>query len=166
MHELAPFSPAELAAIRLGLEEINERRLILLPPTSAIERLLALWGQTAAAPEPGESRWEARETALRLPRALAERLSAVAKWPEGALWPIAMTEGFTAASRDVAPSLRDGLLEAILHISLMPTQPMGETVKPLIGMLNGLWRYRLGNSRLVYRPDTEVKRVAVVTLIP
>lgn len=165
MDELAPFSPEELASIRLGLEEISERRLILLPPKSAIERLLALWGKSVAAQESEESDRESEETALRVPRALADRLSAAAKWPEGALWSIAMTEKLEAASRDIAPSLRSGLPEAILHISLMPTQPMGETVKPLIGMLDGLWRYRLGTGRLVYRPDTAVKRVAVVTLI-
>ncbi len=70
------------------------------------------------------------------------------------------------ACRDVDPTLHQGLLEAITHISVMPILPMGETVKPLTGMLNGLWRYRLGGSRLVFRPDSVVKRVVLVALVP
>lgn len=166
MDELAPFSSEELASVELGLEEIRAGRVLFSPPIHVIGRLLALWGQPVAAPAPGEFWPETGEKGLQVPRFLADLQTGDGTSSDGIPWSMGMTEEFAATSQDVAPSLHRGMLEALAHICLMPTLPMGETVKPLTGMLDGLWRYRLGGSRLVYRPNTAEKRVAVVTLVP
>jgi mRNA-degrading endonuclease RelE of RelBE toxin-antitoxin system len=166
MDELGSFSPEELVSIQLGLEEIRTGRVVFTPPARAIGIMMAAWGRSAAALTPGESRSEDGENSLEIPRVLADLQMGQAKLPEGGPWSMAMTEEFSAASRDVGLALRRAILEAIAHISLMPTLPMGTTVKPLTGMLNGLWRYRLGNTRLVYRPNSAEKRLVLVTLVP
>jgi mRNA-degrading endonuclease RelE of RelBE toxin-antitoxin system len=166
MDELGSFSPEELASIQLGLEEIRTGRVLFAPPTRVIGRLMAVWARATPALVPGQSRLEAGENSLEAPRVLVDLQTGQAKFPEVAPWSMAMTEEFTAASRDVGPSTRPDMLEAIAHISLMPTLPMGTTVKPLTGMLTGLWRYRLDDSRLVYRPNSAEKRIVLVTFVP
>ena len=44
---------------------------------------------------------------------------------------------------------------AIVTICQDPLNPQGDTIKSLSGSLKGLWRYKLGDFRLIYRPDTE-----------
>ena len=43
---------------------------------------------------------------------------------------------------------------------------MGDTVKPLTGDLAGLWRIRVGDSRLVYFPHAESRRITLVSFGP
>ena len=44
------------------------------------------------------------------------------------------------------------ILAAISDLSEAPLTPHGDTVKPLGGEMKGLWRYRVGDYRLVYQP--------------
>ena len=46
-----------------------------------------------------------------------------------------------------------GAMQAIVKICEDPMTPRGDTIKPLKGQLLGKWRYRLGDYRIVYRPD-------------
>ena len=49
----------------------------------------------------------------------------------------------------------EGVIGAIVAICRDPMSKRGNTVKPLVGELQGMWRYRLGDFRLIYEPDTE-----------
>jgi mRNA interferase RelE/StbE len=39
-------------------------------------------------------------------------------------------------------------------------------IKPLHGLLKGLWRYRLGKFRIVYRVEREAKEVHIAIIRP
>ena len=45
------------------------------------------------------------------------------------------------------------VIEAIREVCESPMSPNGDTVKPLQNELPGMWRYRLGDFRLIYEPD-------------
>lgn len=70
-------------------------------------------------------------------------------------WPIAFTPGFRKSISDIDKKLQGRVLAAISEISEKPVLPHGDTRKPLGADLKGLWRYRVGDYRLVYRPDEE-----------
>ncbi len=74
-----------------------------------------------------------------------------------------MTDEFIKAVQAIDRKLQGRILEAISYLSRKPTEPKGDTVKPLTGDLKGLWRYRLGDYRLVYRPEEEDRQVVLVT---
>lgn len=51
------------------------------------------------------------------------------------------------------PKLLERVANAIVAICKDPMTPRGNTIKRLAVDMGGHWRYRLGDSRLVYRPD-------------
>lgn len=51
--------------------------------------------------------------------------------------------------------LFDRVIEALTVMREGPTTAHGNTVKPLTRELKGKWRYRIGDYRLVYEPDSE-----------
>jgi mRNA-degrading endonuclease RelE of RelBE toxin-antitoxin system len=53
-------------------------------------------------------------------------------------------------------------MAALADISRKPTIIKGDTIKPLSGDLKGLWRYRIGDYRLVYRPDETYQKVTLI----
>jgi mRNA-degrading endonuclease RelE of RelBE toxin-antitoxin system len=58
--------------------------------------------------------------------------------------------------------LRGRILLAVAAICEAPLTAQGDTVKPLEKDLKGLWRYRIGDYRLVYRPDRDERRVTLM----
>jgi mRNA interferase RelE/StbE len=61
----------------------------------------------------------------------------------------------------VDKKLQGRILAAISELSETPNVSHGDTVKPLVGDLKGLWRYRLGDYRLVFQVQLE-KRLVVL----
>jgi mRNA-degrading endonuclease RelE of RelBE toxin-antitoxin system len=55
------------------------------------------------------------------------------------------------------------VLEALTEICVEPMKQKGDTVKPLEGDLKGLWRYRIADWRLVYRPDPQQRRITLLS---
>ncbi len=78
-------------------------------------------------------------------------------------WFLGMSDEFIKAIQGIDRKLQGRILEAISYIGSKPTERKGDTVKPLGGELKGMWRYRIGDHRLVYQPDTESRRVLLVT---
>lgn len=76
-------------------------------------------------------------------------------------WKIAFTAQFTKAISGADRSMQGRILLALAEIANVPHTPKGDTIKPLSGRLRGLWRYRLGDYRLVYEPE-EAKRLVVL----
>lgn len=78
-------------------------------------------------------------------------------------WRIAFTSEVLKAISRADRKLQGRLLEAIAALASKPLQAMGDTVKPLSGDLKGLWRYRLGDYRLLYFPDSTRREVVLMS---
>jgi len=68
-------------------------------------------------------------------------------------WYIGMTTEFLKSISDIDRKLQGRILQAIATIVKNPFQQKGDTIKPLIGALKGCWRIRIGEYRLIYKPD-------------
>lgn len=78
-------------------------------------------------------------------------------------WYIGMTNDFIRSLRNVDKKMQGRILDALKDICDQPTVAKGDTIKPLSGDLNGLWRYRIGDYRLTYKPDHESKHVLLLS---
>ena len=79
--------------------------------------------------------------------------------PREAPWAIAFTNTFRKSIALADKNLQGRILVALADLSKAPTVSHGDTVKPLSGDLKGRWRYRLGDYRLVYKPQAENRTV-------
>ena len=61
-----------------------------------------------------------------------------------------MSPAFRKQIEPVDKKLQGRILLAITELTAQPNVLRGDTVKPLQGDLNGYWRYRIGDYRLVY----------------
>lgn len=77
-------------------------------------------------------------------------------------WAFAMTSEFKKAVKHADKNMRARILQAITGICDDPTASHGDTVKPLTGGMRGLWRCRIGDHRLVYKPDRARRQVALL----
>lgn len=77
-------------------------------------------------------------------------------------WRFVLSEKFIKSIQNADKKLQGRILEAITKIAEAPTTPVGDTVKPLAADLKGLWRYRIGDYRLVYDPNHEQKHVTLL----
>ena len=64
------------------------------------------------------------------------------------------------------PQLLDRSIQAIMEVCDSPMSAMGNTVKPLTNELQGMWRYRIGDFRVVYEPDGGKRTVHFLGLRP
>lgn len=81
-------------------------------------------------------------------------------------WRLVLTDHFTKSVRKVDKKLQGRVLEAITKISEAPMTVVGDTLKPLTADLKGLWRYRVGDFRLVYDPNEDEALVTLVAFEP
>jgi addiction module RelE/StbE family toxin len=139
------FHPDELASIQAGLEEFEAGQLEFEHPATATEKLKELW--------------QLDDSGLRVFREKVVRYL-----PGEPEWYLGMSDEFTKAIPRVDRKLQGRVLEAISHISREPTSPRGNTVKPLTGDLKGLWRYRIGDYRIVYFADSKSRRIVLIAL--
>ena len=80
-------------------------------------------------------------------------------------WRFAVLSGFR---KDVwrQPKLFERVANALVEICKDPMTPRRKTIKRLTGDMHGYWRYRLGDFRLVYRPDVDRLTVYCYRLAP
>jgi len=69
-------------------------------------------------------------------------------------WKTLFTKTFKKEVGSLDKKLQGRVMEAVLEIAEEPTKLVGDTKKPLVGDLVGQWRYRIGDYRVVYRPET------------
>ena len=81
-------------------------------------------------------------------------------------WRIAFTAAFQKAISGVDRSMQGRILLALSELSANPSTPRGDTVRPLVGEMQGLWRYRLGDYRLVYEPNHKDRMVVLMDFAP
>lgn len=77
-------------------------------------------------------------------------------------WAIAFTPAFRKSIAGIDKKLQGRILAAITDLSEEPASAHGDTIKPLSAELKGLWRYRVGDYRLVYKPDEEQRLVVLL----
>lgn len=80
-------------------------------------------------------------------------------------WTIGLSPAFRKAIGSVDKKLQGRILEAIAGICEDPLTAQGDTKKPLEGNLKGLWRYRIGEFRLIYRPENAASVVVLVDFV-
>jgi addiction module RelE/StbE family toxin len=88
------------------------------------------------------------------------------KAPTPSTWLIAFTPSFQKSISKIDKTLQGRVLIAISELSEEPVAVAGDTVKPLSGDLKGLWRYRIGDYRLIYQPDECTSKVVLLELSP
>jgi addiction module RelE/StbE family toxin len=86
--------------------------------------------------------------------------------PEPSEWSLAFTPTFKKAIAAADRKLQGRILGAVSELSSEPLMPHGDTIKPLTGEFKGLWRYRVGDYRLIYRPTAEGKCVVLLDFAP
>lgn len=64
------------------------------------------------------------------------------------------------------PQLLDRVIQAIMEVCGNPMSAIGNTVKPLTNELQGMWRYRIGDFRVIYEPDGDRRTVHFLGLRP
>ena len=82
--------------------------------------------------------------------------------PEPTEWSIAFTPTFLKSMSGVDKKMQGRILTALAQLSEEPLALHGDTIKSLDGNLKGLWRFRIGDYRLVYEPRESPKRVVLV----
>jgi len=80
-------------------------------------------------------------------------------------WRIGLSTVFRKAIGNLDKKLQGRILEAIASICDDPLTVQGDTKKPLEGNRKGLWRYRIGEYRLIYRPEADSSIVVLVDFI-
>lgn len=153
-------SPDELASIRSALQEFEKGELAFHHPAIAIHSLTSLW----QAPEPPAREFKPPAYLREAPpdSMVYKRRPVVPRERE---WDLGLSSEFRKAVRSIDRKLQGRVLQALDYITSKPTVARGDTVKPLGGDLKGLWRYRIGDYRLVYRPDVENRRVVLVSFV-
>jgi len=81
-------------------------------------------------------------------------------------WRMAPTSEFEKSLGKLDRKTKCQVLDALLEICRAPITPRGDTVKPLSRNLAGYWRFRIGDNRLLYRPDIASKQITVVDFRP
>ena len=156
------FHEHELESIGAGLTEFASGEVVFQHLHVAAAALLELW-------QPGEP-----VTAVQRRPEIRERRAPVqpdvfyrrAESPVLRLtWDLGFSSEFSKAIASIDRKLQGRVLQALDYLSTKPTVPKGNTVKPLSGEHEGLWRYRIGDYRLIYRPDTDNTRVELITVV-
>jgi mRNA-degrading endonuclease RelE of RelBE toxin-antitoxin system len=76
-------------------------------------------------------------------------------------WYVAFTKTFQKSIDGLDSHLKGRILNAITKITDAPTDRVGDTVKPLTRELEGYWRYRIGDYRLLYFPDLDTGSITI-----
>lgn len=78
-------------------------------------------------------------------------------------WYIGMSNEFIKSMRNIDRKMQGRILEALKILSAEPKTPRADTIKALTGDLNGPWRYRIGDFRLIYHADSIKKRILLLS---
>jgi mRNA interferase RelE/StbE len=147
------------ASIRTGLREITTVRIPYSPPACAVEELNQLWRCADSILGFAPPHFNLAPTLY----ARAEHREPLYELEKPECY-IGMTDQFIKDILNIDRKLQGRILEAISYIRTKPNFPRGDTVKPMVGKLKGLWRIRIGDYRLIYHPYIGSKRVVLISL--
>jgi mRNA-degrading endonuclease RelE of RelBE toxin-antitoxin system len=80
-------------------------------------------------------------------------------------WLLALSKEFLKDVAEIDRKLQGRILNAVSDIVSNPMTPKGNTIKALTGNEAGKWRYRIGDFRVIYKPDTEAHVVEIITFV-
>ena len=84
----------------------------------------------------------------------------------GSGWLLGITDQFRKSIRKKDRKLQGRVLDALGEVARDPITVRGDTVKPLKYKEENLWRYRLGDFRLVYHVNEALHQITLLTLEP
>lgn len=79
-------------------------------------------------------------------------------------WKVIITKNFYKGMKKINTGLQERFFTALEAILVDPVMPIGSAKKPLGNNKSGLWRYRLGDVRIVYEPDTAHKQIVFLEI--
>jgi mRNA-degrading endonuclease RelE of RelBE toxin-antitoxin system len=145
----------ELIALEASLKEVQDWSLVhSYSGRSLQEALRQLWDSVVA---PSETVAGLEQFARTQPQRRGALRSV------GLGWTFAMSPAFVKAVKSVDKTIQGRILEAMRKLWESPVEVVGDTVKPLTGNLAGLWRYRIGDYRLIYEPDMKKRLVVLLS---
>ncbi|HSU56672.1 MAG TPA: type II toxin-antitoxin system RelE/ParE family toxin [Candidatus Dormibacteraeota bacterium] len=146
-------------AFRNSLSADLEGETIFYTPESvAASKLNALWNpshRTGFLQLPRFRYQEESKLATQAPAFPAPKAE-VPQQPEpepSRTWLFGFGKSFSKAVDALDRKLQGRILEAMADLATAPVTNRGDTIKPLDGDMNGFWRYRIGDFRLVYYAD-------------
>ena len=81
-------------------------------------------------------------------------------------WLVGMTSGFLESTDRIDKKMKGRVFEAIAELSSSSLEPRGDTLKPLSAEFKGCWRYRIGDSRLIFRPYLPTSELTLISFSP
>jgi len=82
--------------------------------------------------------------------------------PEREEWEMLFSAGFKKSVHGLDKNLQGRILSAIMEVLGSPMTPRGDTIKPLTHQMAGMWRYRIGDYRLIYLPKPDIHKIVLV----
>jgi mRNA interferase RelE/StbE len=79
-------------------------------------------------------------------------------------WRAVFTKNFHKGANKINTGLQDRYLSALETILIDPTTAVGSSKKPLTKNKSGLWRYRLGDVRIVYQPNRKTMEIVFLDI--
>jgi mRNA-degrading endonuclease RelE of RelBE toxin-antitoxin system len=156
MHFDEEFQPEEVNSIELGLREFESREINFHSITIIKDSLTEIWQFSEDLPHilpltiPEPDREPAPDEPI---------LHISPKHEQE--WLLGMSKEFLNAIKNIDRKIQGRILQAIGYIVGNPLKPKGDTIKPLKGD-KCLWRYRIGDYRLVYHLDSVNRRVVLI----
>ncbi|MCZ8135514.1 MAG: type II toxin-antitoxin system RelE/ParE family toxin [Porphyrobacter sp.] len=79
-------------------------------------------------------------------------------------WETVFTSSFRKSLKKVGRDIERKTIAAIAELAVNPVEPRGSTIMPLTGNHKGLWRYRIGEFRLIYQPLADEGELRLISL--
>jgi mRNA-degrading endonuclease RelE of RelBE toxin-antitoxin system len=81
-------------------------------------------------------------------------------------WSIGLSKQFKKDTSGLDRKLLGRVLEVLSELTTWPYpfKAQGDTFKPLGGELDGCWRYRIGDTRLIIQPALELAQINVLAI--
>jgi mRNA interferase RelE/StbE len=171
------FNLQDLASLKAGLSEVTKKKMGYTYPVFIVDFLKKYWKLEpyerggikinllpVRAFKLKEARpfWELPRIPRPSLRPLLSREGPMEK-EAPAKWYAGLTDQFIKDIQDIDRKLQGRILQAVTKIIKDPTDQRGDTIKPLGSDFKGLWRYRIGDFRLVYLPDPETNQITFIS---
>ena len=78
-------------------------------------------------------------------------------------WVLRLSSEFNSHINQLDRNMQGRILEAISEVNKAPITRKGNTIKPLNQNYAGYWRYRIGEFRLVYYPDSFTSTISLIS---
>ena len=169
MKQKEQFNFKQMVSILIGLRQMHSGRVDVLNPDSLLRWLEDVWLDEHETVECGQEKHSVVKGSKRFKpgfhQKLSDTLSLTLNLSTGPDWLVGVSEEFLKAFRGADQKLQGRILKTIKTISKKPTALHKAKVKPLTAEMRGLWCYRVGDYRVVYRPDTKRKRVILIAFM-